>query len=103
MEPARHDEPHLPTPTLWPLGFAAGIAVVLVGLIVNPLLISSIGGAIAVVFGFLWARAATAELRRQAVPVEPEQREAGVGDAPAVPANVGEAAMAPPEPGERFP
>ena len=106
MDPPRQDEPHQPSPTLWPVGFAVGIAVVLVGLIVNPVWISSIGGLIVVVFGVLWARAATAELRGQAVPVEPEEgerREAGVGDAPAVPANVGEAAMPPPAPGERFP
>ncbi|MEN3342303.1 MAG: menaquinol-cytochrome c reductase iron-sulfur subunit [Actinomycetota bacterium] len=106
MDPDRHDEPHLPTPTVWPIGFAVGIAVILVGLIVNPIWISSIGGAIAVVFGFLWARAATAELRGSAVPVEPEaaeRREAGVGDAPAVPAHAGGDAMPPPEPGETFP
>jgi len=102
VEPGRHDEPHI-APTVWPLGFAIGIAVVLVGLIVNPVWISSIGGAIVVVFGFLWARAATAEMRGRPVDVEPETREAGVGDAPAVPAQVGGAAMAPPEPGERFP
>jgi Rieske Fe-S protein len=102
VEPARDDETHI-APTLWPLGFAIGIAAVLVGLIVNPVWISSIGGAIVVVFGFLWARAATAEMRGRPVHVEPETREAGVGDAPAVPAHVGEAAMPPPEPGERFP
>jgi Rieske Fe-S protein len=69
-----HDESHLPSPTIWPAGFAVGIAVILVGLIVDPLVISSIGGAIAIVFGFLWARDATAELRGHAVPVEPEMR-----------------------------
>ena len=100
------DEPHLPPPSLWPVGFAIGIVVVLVGLIVNPELISSIGGAIAVAFGFLWAREATAELRGRPVHIEPETRElrpAGVGDAPAIPADQGEAGMPPPEPGERFP
>ena len=108
MEPETHgpDEPHLPPPSLWPVGFAIGVVVVLVGLIVDPVVISSIGGAIVVVFGFLWAREATAELRGHPVVVEPETRElrpAGVGDAPAIPADVGEAAMPPPEPGERFP
>jgi len=100
------DQPHLPPPTLWPVGFAVGIAVVLVGLVVDPLVISSIGGAIAIVFAFLWIRDATAELRGRPIVVEPERRElrpAGVGDAPAVPAPVGEDAMPPPEPGERFP
>jgi Rieske Fe-S protein len=99
-------EPHLPPPTLWPVGFAIGIAVVLVGLIVDPLVISSIGGAITVVFGFLWIRDATVELRGRPIHVEPETRElreAGLADAPPVPAHVGEAAMPEPEPGERFP
>ena len=66
-----HEEAHLPPPTLWPIGFAIGIVVVLVGLIINPLLISSIGAAIAIVFGILWARDATAELRGEPVVVEP--------------------------------
>ena len=70
-----HEEPHLPPPTLWPNGFAIGVVVVLVGLVINPELISSIGGAIAIVFGFLWARDATAELRSHPVAVEPERRE----------------------------
>jgi Rieske Fe-S protein len=70
-----HEEAHLPPPTLWPIGFAIGIVVVLVGLVINPELISSIGGAIVIVFGFLWARDATAELRGQQIVVEPERRE----------------------------
>jgi Rieske Fe-S protein len=70
-----HDEPHLPAPTLWPIGFAIGIVVALVGLIINPTLISPIGGAIAIVFAILWAREATAELRGEPTPVEPERRE----------------------------
>jgi Rieske Fe-S protein len=69
------DEPHIPLPTLWPLGFAVGIAVALVGLIVDPMVVSSIGAAIAVAFGFMWARDATAEMRGHAIAVEPETRE----------------------------
>jgi Rieske Fe-S protein len=102
----QHDEPHLPPPSLWPVGFAVGIVVVLVGLIINPLWISSIGGLIAVVFGFLWARDATAELRGHPIVVEPERqelREADTRDAEPLPALVGGDAMPPPEPGERFP
>jgi len=80
VEPSGHgpapDEPQPPSPTLWPAGFAVGIAVVLVGLIISPVLISPIGAAIAIVFGFLWARQATAELRGRPVAVEPETREA---------------------------
>jgi quinol---cytochrome c reductase iron-sulfur subunit, bacillus type len=70
-----HEEAHLPPPTVWPIGFAIGIVVILVGLIINPLLISSIGAAIAIVFGILWARDATAELRGEPIVVEPERRE----------------------------
>jgi Rieske Fe-S protein len=103
VDPVEQEEPHLPAPTIGPVGFALGVVVVLVGLIVNPLWISSIGGAITVIFAFVWAREATAELRGRHVAAEPEQREAGVGDAAALPANVGEAAMPAPEPGERFP
>ena len=70
-----HEEAHLPSPSLWPIGFAIGIVVVLVGLIIDPLLISTIGAAIAIVFGFLWARDATRELRAEPVVVDPERRE----------------------------
>ena len=84
-----HDEPHLPSPTLWPIGFAIGIAVLLIGLIINPLWLSTIGGGIALVFGFLWARGATAELRGRAAHVEPERAGA-------------RAAAAHPPAGERF-
>ena len=73
-EPNPHDEPHLPSPTLWPIGFAIGVAVALVGLIINPLYLSTLGAVIAVVFGVLWARAATADLRGRPVEVEPEHR-----------------------------
>jgi quinol---cytochrome c reductase iron-sulfur subunit, bacillus type len=99
------EEVHLPPPSLWPIGFAIGIAVILVGLIINPTEISTIGAVIAIVFGFLWARDATAELRGHRIVVEPERRElveAGTGEV-GPPANVGRDAMPHPEPGERFP
>jgi hypothetical protein len=58
-------------PTIYQLGFAIGVAVVLVGRVVNPLLISSIS-VIATFFGVLWPRDATTELRDRAEWVEPE-------------------------------
>jgi quinol---cytochrome c reductase iron-sulfur subunit, bacillus type len=82
-EPPGGGGPHLPAPTLWPAGFAVGIAVTLVGLIIDPLWISSIGGAIALVFGVLWARDATAGLRGGATEVEPERREPAAAGPPA--------------------
>ena len=104
MEPEYRDRPHLPAPSLYPVGFAAGIACVLVGLIVSPLFIAPIGGAIAVVFGFLWARDATMQYRGVPEHVEPERRPApAVETAPAIPAQEGEAAMPAPRVGERFP
>ena len=71
----QHEEAHLPSPSVWPIGFAIGIVVILVGLIIDPMLISPIGAVIALVFGFLWARDATRDLRGEPVEVEPERRE----------------------------
>ena len=97
-----HEAPHTPGHSVWPAGFALGVAVLLVGLIVNPYVIAPIGAAIALVFAFLWVRGATREYRGVPQPIEPETRLAPV-DAPAVPAPVGGDAMPAPEPGERFP
>jgi len=81
------------------------VACILVGLIINPMVIVPIGVVIAVVCGFLWARDATKEFRGEPVAaIEPERggpREST--DAPAIPGDRGEAAMAEPDPGERFP
>jgi Rieske Fe-S protein len=104
-EPQHGARPHSPGPSLYPIAFAAGIACILVGLIVNPKIIVPIGAVIAIVFGFLWARDATEEFRGE--PVHAMEPESGgppeSTDAPAIPADQGEAAMAAPEPGERFP
>ncbi len=64
---------HGPSPTIWPLGFAVGVAVALVGLIIDPTVIAPIGGAIALVCGFLWARDATSEMRRRVPMVKAEK------------------------------
>jgi Rieske Fe-S protein len=104
-EPQQGDRSHSPGPSLYPIGFAAGIACILVGLIINPMVIVPIGAVIAVVCGFLWARDATREFRSEPVAaIEPERggpRESTA--APAVPADRGEAAMPEPTAGERFP
>jgi Rieske Fe-S protein len=68
-----HDQPHLPAPSIWPIGFAIGIACILIGLVVS-LLVAVIGGVIALVFGFLWIRDVTRPVRTPAPDVEPETR-----------------------------
>jgi Rieske Fe-S protein len=104
-EPQHGDRPHSPGPSLLPIGFAAGIACILVGLIVNPKVIVPIGAVIAVVCGFLWARDATKEFRGEPVAaIEPERGEVREStDAAAILADQGEAAMPEPETAERFP
>ncbi len=71
--------PHTPGPSLWPAGFAVGIACTLVGLVVSwPA--AAVGVAITVLFGFLWIRDLSGGYRSREVPqIEPERR--SVGDA----------------------
>ena len=52
-----HDEhPHVPGPSLWPIGFAIGVVVLLVGLIISPWWIGGLGAIVALGFAFLWVR-----------------------------------------------
>ena len=100
-EPQHGDRPHSSGPSLYPIAFAAGIACILVGLIVNPKIIVPIGAVIAIVFGLLWARDATEEFRGE--PVHAIEPEAGSPpestDAPATPADQDVDALT----SERFP
>jgi menaquinol-cytochrome c reductase iron-sulfur subunit len=90
---------HSPLPSLWPVGFAVGIACILVGLVVSiPAVIA--GAVIALVCGFLWARDATSEYRL-AQHVEPEG-EVPTPEAAAVPATA-QAVAAPAEADETYP
>ena len=86
------DQPHVPGPSLWPVGFAVGVVVLLVGLIISWW-IAGLGALIALVFAFLWVRDLTAgsSLVRAAA-VEPERRGAAE-----------EATLPPPTAEERFP
>src|SRR6188472_2274852 len=52
LEPSR-DHPRVPGPSLWPVGLALGIVVLLVGFGTSPWIIS-LGAVLVVVFGFLW-------------------------------------------------
>jgi Rieske Fe-S protein len=66
--------PHTPPPSLWPVGFAVGIAVLLTGLIVSWFIVI-LGAVLAVSFGFLWIRDITTEERVTIPEIEPERRE----------------------------
>jgi Rieske Fe-S protein len=79
---ASDDQPHPPPPSLAPVGFAIGMAVLLVGLVLNPTIIAPLGGVIALAFGFFWVRDLTAGVRRP-VHVEPETRLAAADTAQA--------------------
>jgi menaquinol-cytochrome c reductase iron-sulfur subunit len=99
VDPHRGDESlHGPSPTLWPVGFAVGIACLLVGLILNWLVVA-LGVALAAIFGFLWIRDVTREYRGEPPPPLPELA------APPIPAYATGPTI--PEPGEgeivRFP
>jgi menaquinol-cytochrome c reductase iron-sulfur subunit len=63
-----HGAPHEPTPTIWPVGFAVGIACILVGLILGTIVLA-VGAVLTALFGFLWIRDVTSDYR--AGPTEP--------------------------------
>ena len=54
MDPEQgQHKPEVPGPSVWPIGVAVGVACVLVGLVISWWIVA-IGGAITIVFGFLW-------------------------------------------------
>ena len=70
-----NETPHLPSPSLWPIGFAVGIACVLTGLVVSTV-VAIVGAVIAIGFGYLWIRDVTKGVRTPPPAVEPEVRAA---------------------------
>jgi len=88
LDPDQPDRHHLPPPTLWPVGFAVGVACVLVGFVVSWV-VTAIGVGIAAVFGFLWVRDLTRGRAATGAERAPVRKDAS--------------AAAEPEPGERFP
>ena len=71
------DTPQVPGHSLWPIGFAIGIACVLVGIVVSwPAAV--LGAAITIVFGLLWIR----ETARSHAPVDSAPAHELVGDTP---------------------
>jgi len=76
-----HDTPHVPGPSLWPIAFAIGVACLLLGLVISWI-VAVVGAVIAVVFGFLWARDVTKDVRDEVPHIDPETR--AVADTPSV-------------------
>jgi Rieske Fe-S protein len=72
------------------VGFAAGIACLLVGLVVSDL-VAVVGAVLTVIFGFLWIRDVTSGVSAAPEHVEPETRRAAATGAP--PAGTGDDAM----------
>jgi menaquinol-cytochrome c reductase iron-sulfur subunit len=79
LSASRPDTPHVPGPSLWPIGFAIGVACLLVGLVISWI-VAAVGAVVAVAFGLLWARDVTREVRGDVPEIEPETRT--VADAP---------------------
>jgi Rieske Fe-S protein len=73
MEPKR--DQHLPGASLWPIGFAIGIACVLVGIVISWI-VAVVGAAIAVFCATLWIRDATRGYSTPPADVQPETRPA---------------------------
>jgi Rieske Fe-S protein len=89
-------QPHAPPPSLWPVGFAVGIAILLTGVVVGWF-VAGIGAAIALIFGALWAKDVMSPRAREAEPPPPVgARPATAGAGPALP-------LASDEEVERFP
>jgi quinol---cytochrome c reductase iron-sulfur subunit, bacillus type len=74
-----HNTPHGAGPSFWPIAFAIGVACLLLGLVISWIVVA-IGAVIAVVFGVLWARDVTRDVRAEVPHVEPETR--AVADEP---------------------
>jgi Rieske Fe-S protein len=97
LAPHSDDHPHVPGPSIWPVGFAVGIVVLLVGLVVSWV-VAAAGAVVALVFGFLWVRDLTAG---SALAHAPEVEAEGPGTA--VAAAEPEAELPPSSLAERYP
>jgi menaquinol-cytochrome c reductase iron-sulfur subunit len=65
-----HGTPHEPKPTIWPVGFAIGIACIFVGLILSKAVLV-VGAVLTALFGFLWVRDVTSGFRGASDEPEP--------------------------------
>jgi Rieske Fe-S protein len=84
VEPNR-DQHHVPGASLWPIGFAIGVVLILVGIVLTWI-VAVVGAAIAVFCATLWIHDASKGYSSTPSDVEPETR-APRGDASAPPAD----------------
>jgi Rieske Fe-S protein len=94
----QEDHPHVPGPSLWPVGFAVGVVVLMIGLIVSWW-IAGLGALIALAFAFFWIRDLTVGTELVHTPEVPPESPTGA----AIPANEGPDAMPLSISDERYP
>jgi Rieske Fe-S protein len=82
------DKPHVPGPSIWPFVLAAGVALILIGVIVDPKIVVTLGVIVLVVALIGWTREKVSPQTTEAVELEPETR---APKAQAAPAAEGEA------------
>jgi Rieske Fe-S protein len=92
------DHPHVPGPSLWPVGFAVGVVVFMVGLIISWW-IAGLGALVALAFAYLWVRDLTAGTELAQTPEVPPESPTGAD----LPATEGPAAMPEAPSDERYP
>ena len=97
MQP-QDEHPHVPGPSIWPVGFAIGVVVLLIGLIVS-VWIAVLGAVVALAFGFVWVRDLTTDTALVEAPDVPAETATGP---PVHPPDGGDA-MTETEEGERYP
>ena len=68
-----HDNSQHPGTSLWPIGFAIGVACLLLGLVISWI-VAAIGAVLTVAFGLLWARDVTRDVRHEVPEIGPETR-----------------------------
>jgi quinol---cytochrome c reductase iron-sulfur subunit, bacillus type len=76
QDPIGHKPEHPPGQSVWPIGFAIGVACVLVGLVISWWVVA-IGGAITILFAVLWIADLTGHPVGGGVSAEPEPVAAG--------------------------
>lgn len=72
--------PHGPAPSLWPLGFAVGLTVALVGLVIGSWSAVAVGAVLMAAFGFVWVRDAVTGGESPAVVAAPAPAAVAVVD-----------------------